>query len=102
MLCNPAEKLESPNLATLDPPPFPAHLAGYALEAASLEPTAVFTRDPWGVQEILFHQTVALLEPATENQPQAPLPEGLPHHCYRVEKARPIGADLLLVGPFGE
>lgn len=103
MLCDPVRKLAGAGQEdAADAVPFPAHLLGYALKAGPIAPTTVFTRGRFGAQEILFRRSMALLERATKNQRDAPLPEGQPFHCYHVEKGRSVAADLRIVDQFGE
>jgi hypothetical protein len=103
LLCNPGLKAEGLAGAGGEARPYPAHLVGFALQAPSIQPTTVFTRDRHGVQEVRFQRSAALLEPATKNRPEDPLPPGLPQHCYRVEKPRPADVPpFLLVDQFGE
>jgi hypothetical protein len=102
MFCDPVTKQETPAGAPPPAPsPFATHLMGYALEAPPIPPATVFTRDALGLREVRFRRTVALLEPSTKNDLEAPLPEDLPLHCYAVEASEPSNGRLLLTDQFG-
>jgi len=102
MFCDPVQMKQRQGQPPSDGDPFPTPLKGYGLTNVPPVTGTIFVRDQFGAQAITFEETSHLLEPATKNDPGAPLPDHLPLHCYKVATGDPANESVKIRNQFSE